>query len=94
MPSDRDLDELLASIRRSVTETPAEPAAAAAAPAPVEPPPAPFPPAPEAVSGTTLEALVKPLLEPMLKAWLDTNLPEIVDAAARAEIARLTGHTR
>lgn len=38
----------------------------------------------------TLEALVRSALEPVLKAWLDANLPEIVDKAARAEIARLT----
>ena len=38
----------------------------------------------------TLEALVRSALEPVLKAWLDANLPEIVDRAARAEIARLT----
>ena len=44
--------------------------------------------------GTTLEDLDRPLLEPMLKAWLDANLPEIVDRAAQAEIARLTGQDR
>ncbi len=40
----------------------------------------------------TLEGLIRSMLEPMLKTWLDANLPEIVDRAARAEIRRLTGH--
>lgn len=43
------------------------------------------------VTGTSLDALMRALLEPLLKAWLDAHLPEIVDRAARAEIARLTG---
>jgi cell pole-organizing protein PopZ len=45
----------------------------------------------ETGSGTTLEDLVRTLLTPMLKSWLDAHLPEIVDRAARAEIRRLTG---
>lgn len=53
----------------------------------IAPPPAAAPPA----GGTTLEELIRPLLAPMLKEWLDANLPEIVDRAAREEIARLTG---
>ena len=43
------------------------------------------------LTGTTLDALMRSLLEPMLKAWLDAHLPEIVEGVARAEIARLTG---
>lgn len=78
--SDDAMDAIRASLRSAVRidEAPAEPAAA--------PPPSASAPA----SGTTLEDLVRPLLEPMLKAWLDANLPEIVDRAAQAEIARLT----
>ncbi len=34
--------------------------------------------------------LERSALEPVLKAWLDANLPEIVDRAARQEIERLT----
>ncbi len=53
-----------------------------------------FTPPPETLPAPTgdltLEALVRSTLEPVLKAWLDANLPEIVDRAARAEIARLT----
>ncbi|MFT9099710.1 MAG: DUF2497 domain-containing protein [Zymomonas mobilis subsp. pomaceae] len=39
----------------------------------------------------TLEALVKEMLRPMLKEWLDTNLPPIVEAMVSREIARITG---
>lgn len=75
------MDAIRASLRGAVTigENPE--------PTPIAPPPAAAPPA----GGTTLEDLVRPLLAPMLKAWLDDNLPEIVDRAAREEIARLTG---
>ncbi len=44
-----------------------------------------------AAGGVTVEALVRATLEPVLKAWLDAHLPEIVDRVARAEIARLIG---
>lgn len=40
---------------------------------------------------TTLDDLIRSLLTPMLKAWLDANLPEIVERTAQAEIRRLTG---
>ena len=39
----------------------------------------------------TLEGLIKTMLEPMLKAWLDANMPEIVERMAQNEIKRLTG---
>lgn len=39
----------------------------------------------------TLDALVRSMLEPMLKAWLDANMPEIVERLAQSEIKRLTG---
>lgn len=38
----------------------------------------------------TLEGLVRELLEPMLKGWLDANLPEIVEQMVAREIARIT----
>jgi cell pole-organizing protein PopZ len=38
-----------------------------------------------------LEALVRAMLKPMLKEWLDRNLPEIVDSLVAREIARITG---
>jgi uncharacterized protein len=38
----------------------------------------------------TLEDLVRDMLRPMLKAWLDANLPEIVERLVRAEIERVS----
>jgi cell pole-organizing protein PopZ len=50
-------------------------------------------PDPEAESppGNTLEAMVRELLRPMLKDWLDAKLPELVEALVSREIARITG---
>jgi hypothetical protein len=39
--------------------------------------------------GHTLEDLVKEMLRPMLKSWLDENLPGLVENLVRAEIERL-----
>lgn len=38
-----------------------------------------------------LEAVVKDMLRPMLKEWLDTRLPEMVEDMVAREIARITG---
>jgi cell pole-organizing protein PopZ len=38
----------------------------------------------------TLEDLVKEMLRPMLKAWLDDNLPVMVERMVRAEIERVS----
>jgi cell pole-organizing protein PopZ len=38
-----------------------------------------------------LEAVVREMLRPMLKEWLDANLPELVEAMVTREIARITG---
>jgi cell pole-organizing protein PopZ len=38
----------------------------------------------------TLEGLVREMLQPMLKGWLDANLPEIVEQMVAREIARIT----
>jgi hypothetical protein len=38
----------------------------------------------------TLEDLVKEMLRPMLKSWLDDNLPSVVDRIVRAEIERVS----
>ncbi|UYN97697.1 MAG: DUF2497 domain-containing protein [Enhydrobacter sp.] len=40
--------------------------------------------------GKTIEDLVKEMLRPMLKDWLDRNLPAIVERSVEREIARLT----
>ena len=41
--------------------------------------------------GNTLEALVQEMLRPMLKDWLDANLPQIVEGLVKREIDRITG---
>lgn len=93
MAGDKDLDNILASIRRIVVEDPVtvldlvEPEAA---------PALKFVAVPDHAGAMTLDALVRsmiePLLEPAIKRWLDANLPEIVEAATSAEIKRLTGN--
>lgn len=37
----------------------------------------------------TVEGVVRELLKPMLKAWLDQNLPAIVEARVEAELERI-----
>jgi cell pole-organizing protein PopZ len=39
--------------------------------------------------GLTIEDIVREQLRPMLKAWLDANLPSLVEHLVRAEIERL-----
>ena len=39
---------------------------------------------------TSLEGMTRDLLRPMLKAWLDTHLPPIVEALVEREIIRIT----
>jgi uncharacterized protein len=39
---------------------------------------------------TSLEGLVREMLRPMLKEWLDANLPAIVEAKVAREIERIT----
>lgn len=46
---------------------------------------------PEAAAGNPLEEMVREMLRPMLKAWLDEKLPGIVDEHVRREISRITG---
>lgn len=38
----------------------------------------------------TLEGLVRELLKPMLREWLDANLPELVERIVSREIERIT----
>lgn len=46
---------------------------------------------PGAAAGeTSLEGLVREMLRPMLSAWLDANLPQIVEAMVAREIERIT----
>lgn len=46
---------------------------------------------PEVAGSDTLEGLVREMLKPMLREWLDANLPEIVEAMVAREISRITG---
>jgi uncharacterized protein len=47
-----------------------------------------------AVEGTdTLEGLVREMLKPMLKDWLDANLPEVVERVVAQEVARISGRS-
>lgn len=39
--------------------------------------------------GRTLEDVVRELLRPLLKDWLDQNLPRIVETAVQAEVERI-----
>jgi len=45
---------------------------------------------PEPDSDGTLEGLVREMLRPMVSAWLDRNLPEIVEQLVAREIAKIT----
>jgi cell pole-organizing protein PopZ len=54
------------------------------------PAPAAPDPGPKLGNGKTLEDLVKEMLRPMLKEWLDRNLPPMVERFVEREIVRLT----
>lgn len=41
-------------------------------------------------SGNTVEGLVQQLLRPLLKEWLDTNLPDIVQKTVEREVRRIS----
>lgn len=42
------------------------------------------------LSGSTVEGMVAEMLKPMLKGWLDANLPGIVERAVKAEVERIS----
>lgn len=46
---------------------------------------------PQVPGSDTLEGLVREMLKPMLREWLDQNLPQIVDGIVAREVARITG---
>jgi hypothetical protein len=83
------IDAILASIRARVTgpeeELPPLPALEA------EPVPLDSVTLPPETATMTLDALIREMLAPHIKAWLDANMPEIVEKLAREEIRRLTG---
>jgi hypothetical protein len=41
--------------------------------------------------GPTVEDIVREELRPLLKSWLDANLPALVERLVRAEIERVVG---
>lgn len=43
-------------------------------------------------AGKSVEAFVADLLRPLLREWLDANLPELVEQMVAKEIARITGN--
>lgn len=46
------------------------------------------------VGGRPLEDVVSELLRPLLRTWLDENLPALVERLVKAEIARITERSR
>ena len=42
-------------------------------------------------SGVTLDDVVRELLRPLLKAWLDEHLSGIVEARVQSEVERISG---
>ncbi|MET3826922.1 MULTISPECIES: DUF2497 domain-containing protein [Sphingomonas] len=46
---------------------------------------------PEVAGSDTLEAMVREMLRPMLREWLDAHLPQMVEAMVAKEIDRITG---
>lgn len=95
------LDAILASIRARVLESgnydseDEQPPRAALPPSPAPDPLAPSSLAnvttPSISTAMTLDELMRSMLTPQIKAWLDANMPEIVEKLAREEIKRLTG---
>ena len=58
--------------------------------APVAPVASPMPAMALGAGGKTIEDLVKEMLRPMLKEWIDRSLPPMVEQLVEREIARLT----
>lgn len=48
---------------------------------------------PEVTGSDTLEGMVREMLKPMLREWLDSNLPQIVESMVAREISRITGNS-
>jgi cell pole-organizing protein PopZ len=46
---------------------------------------------PDTAGADTLEGLVREMLRPMLREWLDANLPALVEQMVAREIARISG---
>jgi cell pole-organizing protein PopZ len=49
---------------------------------------------PEVAGSDTLEGMVREMIRPMLRDWLDANLPQLVESMVAREISRITGQPR
>jgi cell pole-organizing protein PopZ len=49
---------------------------------------------PEIAGSDTLEGMVREMIRPMLRDWLDANLPLLVETMVAREISRITGQPR
>ncbi|CAN5353147.1 pole-organizing protein PopZ [soil metagenome] len=49
---------------------------------------------PEIAGTDTLEGMVREMIRPMLRDWLDANLPTMVESMVAREISRITGQPR
>jgi uncharacterized protein len=48
---------------------------------------------PDVAGSDSLEGLVREMLKPMLKDWLDAHLPEVVERIVAQEVARISGRS-
>lgn len=81
-----ETDELVSEASADAARQSLEALSAAVAPAAATAAAAPAP-----TGGRTMEDVVLDALRPMLKEWLDTNLPPLVEAMVAKEISRITG---
>ena len=85
------VDAIMASIRAAMTApTPSLPVLELADPIAPDAPATPATPQATASGSLTLEHFARAILEPHLKAWLDANLPELVQREVIAAVERLT----
>jgi cell pole-organizing protein PopZ len=84
------LDNALEEARRTLTQQMDEPLLSRSASAAVDSAFASLTHTVLSQNARTLDDLVKDMLRPMLKAWLDDNLPSLVERLVRAEIERVS----
>ncbi len=48
----------------------------------------------EGMGGQTLETLMREMLKPLLKDWLDANLPSLVRSVVTQQVEKIVGQTR
>ena len=82
-----EAEELVSEASADAARQSLEALTAAITPAAAAPPVAAAP----AAAGRTMEDVVLEALRPMLKDWLDTNLPPLVETMVAKEIGRITG---